>query len=101
MLKSRNCESKYLQNLKPRSSCQRCSIKKDVLKNFVKFRGKHMCRSLFLNKVTGLFYQKCEFCEIFKNSFFTESALASEYPKTNAVEMIGLYRINVQCSFSK
>ena len=30
------------------------SIKKDVLKNFAKFRGKHLCQSLFLNKVAGV-----------------------------------------------
>ena len=28
--------------------------KKDVLKKFAKFTGKHMCQSLFLNKVAGL-----------------------------------------------
>ena len=32
-----------------------CSIcKKGVLRNFEKFTGKHMCQSLFLNKVSGL-----------------------------------------------
>ena len=34
-----------------RSSHQRCSIKISVLKNFAKFKGKHLCRSLFFNKV--------------------------------------------------
>ena len=33
-----------------RSSHQRCSIKKAVLKNFAIFTGKHLCRSLFLIK---------------------------------------------------
>ena len=37
-----------------RSSHQRCSMKKVVLRNFTKFTGKHMCQSLFFNKVTGL-----------------------------------------------
>ena len=37
------------------SSCyQRCSIIKGVLKNFAKFTQKHLCRSLFFNKVAGL-----------------------------------------------
>ena len=27
--------------------------KKDVLRNFVKFTGKHLCQSLFFNKVAG------------------------------------------------
>ena len=34
-----------------RGSHRSCSIKKSVLKNFTKFTGKHLCRSLFLNKV--------------------------------------------------
>ena len=37
-----------------RSSHRRCSVKKGVLKNFVKIKGKHLCRSLFFNKVAGL-----------------------------------------------
>ena len=27
--------------------------KKDILKNFAKFTGKHLCKSLFFNKVVG------------------------------------------------
>ena len=34
-----------------RSSHQRCSIKKGVLRNFAKFTGKHLCQSLFFNKI--------------------------------------------------
>ena len=37
-----------------RSSHQRYSIKIEVLKNFAKFTGKHLCQSLFFNKVAGL-----------------------------------------------
>ena len=37
-----------------RSSCQRCSMKKGVLRNFTDFAGKHLCQSLFFNKVVGL-----------------------------------------------
>ena len=29
-------------------------MKKGVLKNFTKFTGKHLCQSLFFNKVAGL-----------------------------------------------
>ena len=50
-----------------RSSHQRCSIKRSVLKNSIKFTEKQLCTS--------------EFCEIFKNKFFAEhlwtTALAS------------------------
>ena len=37
-----------------RSSYQRCSVRKRVLRNFTKFTAKHLCQSLFLNKVAGL-----------------------------------------------
>ena len=37
-----------------RSSRQRCSVRKGVLRNFTKFTGKHLCQSLFFNKVAGL-----------------------------------------------
>ena len=39
---------------KYRSKYQRCSIKKVVLKSLAKFIGKHLCQSLFFNKVVGL-----------------------------------------------
>ena len=68
------------------SSHRRYSMKKGVLKNFTKFTGKHLCESLFFNKDADLrpeacnFIEKetlaqvvsCEFCEISKNTFFTE-----------------------------
>ena len=34
-----------------RDSHQMCSIRKDVLTNFVKFTGKHLCQSLFSRKL--------------------------------------------------
>ena len=37
-----------------RSSRPEVSCKKGVLRNFTKFTGKHLCQSLFFNKVTGL-----------------------------------------------
>ena len=37
-----------------RSSCPKVFCKKEVLKNFTKFRGKYLCQSFFLNKVAGL-----------------------------------------------
>ena len=69
-----------------RSSHWRCSIKKGVLRNFAKSTGKHLCQTLFFNKIAGLrpllkhFIKKeslaqifsCEFCEISKNTIFTE-----------------------------
>ena len=38
-------------NYRARSSCWRYSVKKDVLKNFANFIGKHLCWSLFLIEV--------------------------------------------------
>ena len=53
---------------------RRCSAKKCALKCFVKVTGKHLCQTLFFNKVTGrrLWHMvvSCEFCKIFKNTYF-------------------------------
>ena len=47
-----------IQNLANfRSSHQRCSIKKGILRNFTKFTGKHLCQSLFFDKV-GCFWKQ-------------------------------------------
>ena len=64
---------------------RRCSVRKDVLGNFAKFTGEHLFQSLFFNKVAGKFIKKealaqvfsCEFCEIFKSTFFTEHLWAT------------------------
>ena len=71
---------KYLLTLK--SNHRRCSTKKDVFKNFAKFAWKHLCQSLYFNKIVGLNLQhsketlaqvlSCEFCSIFINTFFTK-----------------------------
>ena len=37
-----------------RSSHPRCSVRKGVLRTFAKFTGKHLCKSLFFNKVASL-----------------------------------------------
>ena len=37
-----------------RTSLHSCSIKKRALENFAKFIGKHLCQSLFFNKVADL-----------------------------------------------
>ena len=34
-----------------RISKRKCSVRKDVLRNFAKFTGKHLCKSLFFNEV--------------------------------------------------
>ena len=35
-------------------SQRRCSVKKGVLRSFTKFIEKHLCQSLFFNKVAGI-----------------------------------------------
>ena len=77
----------YLVPFSPQGPCfksnyQGCSVKKGVLRNFAKFTGKHLRQRLFFNKVAGAcnFIKNealaqvfsCEFCEISKNTFFTE-----------------------------
>ena len=37
-----------------KTSHRRCSIRKGVLRYFTKFTGKHLCQSIFINKVAGL-----------------------------------------------
>ena len=65
-----------------RSSHQRCYLKVGVIKNFVKFTRKHLCQGLFFNlikKETLAQVFSCEFCEIFKNIFFTEQLQVSVF----------------------
>ena len=79
---------------KYRSSHPEVFCKKSVLKNFAKFTGKQLCQSLFFNKVAGQacnFVKKetlvqvfsCEFCEIFRNTFFYRTPLAVASGNTN------------------
>ena len=65
--------------------------KKDTLKNLEKFTGKHLCQSLFLNKVPGLFQEtlaqvlSCEFGETFKNNIFYRAPTVAGFPLPEAV----------------
>ena len=56
-----------------RSSHQRCSIIKGVLRNFRKFTGKHLCQSLFFKKEPLAQVFSCKFCKICKNSFMSQA----------------------------
>ena len=55
-------------------SYRRCLVKISVLKNFTKFTGKHLCRSLFFNKVAGLRHRcfPVNFAKFLRTSFLTE-----------------------------
>ena len=60
----------------------RCSIKKGFLKNFAKFTG-----TLFKKKILAQVFS-CEFCEIFKNTFFTVHLWTTAY--VNYVEKLSI-----------
>ena len=72
-----------------RYSRQEMFCKKGVLRNFAKFTGKHLCQSLFLNKVAVLrpatllkkeilaLVFSCEYCEISKNAFLHRTPLVA------------------------
>ena len=71
-----------------RSSRPEVFCKKGVLRNVTKFTGKHLCQSLFFNKVAGLgcnFIEKetlaqmlsCEVCVLFKNTYFYRTTLVA------------------------
>ena len=60
---------------KGRSRRPEVFCKKGVSRIFTIFTGKHLCQSLFLNKVSGLRLAQvfsCEFCENSKNTFSIE-----------------------------
>ena len=46
-------QKKFCELILCRSSCPEVFCKKSVLRNFAKFIGKHLCQSLFFNKVAG------------------------------------------------
>ena len=73
-----------------RSSRSEVFCEKGVLKNFAKLTGKHLCPSLFFNKVAGAVCNvikketlaqvfSCEFCEISKNTIFYRRPLVAAF----------------------
>ena len=52
---------------------------KDILKNFAKFTGKHLCQSLFLNKVAGLRPQN--FAKFLRHVFYRTTLVAASDSK--------------------
>ena len=65
---SRNLRFRY------RSSRPEVFCKKGVLRNFAKFTGKHLCQSLFFNKVTGLGHRcfSVNFAKFLRTPFLIE-----------------------------
>ena len=63
-------------------------MKIGVFENFAKLTGKHLCQSLLFKNVdiekenlAQVF--SCEFCEVFKNTFFTEHFEMTASASTN------------------
>ena len=57
LVKNRFRWIEYLESMNVKifkSSHQRCFVKKCVLRNFAKFKGKQLCQRLFSNKLAGL-----------------------------------------------
>ena len=77
--KQTQCTNLKLRGLTELITIYYFSIEKGVLKYFTKFTGKHLCQSLFFNKVVETLAQvfSCRFCEIFKNTSFTEHLRAT------------------------
>ena len=100
-----------------RSSRQEVFCKKDVLRNFTKFTGKHLRQSLFFNKICGPktcnFITKetlaqlfsCQFCEIFWEHFFFQNTpggrfwwcLSSLNIKTAILNQESVFVIALKC----
>ena len=76
-----------------RSSHRGCSVKKGVLRNFTKCTGKHLCQSLFFNKVKGLrpatlfkkrLRHRCfpvNFAKFLRTSFLQNTPASEHLPK--------------------
>ena len=82
MVKKSTSNTSETFTYKSRSSHPDVFCEKDVLTNFAEFTGKHMCQSLFFNKVACCNFIiketlpqvfSCEFCEIFKNTSFQKT----------------------------
>ena len=67
--------------------------KKGVLKNFTKPSAKHLCQSLFFNKVAGLQVFSCKIGEIFKNTLLTEH-LRRTASDTQLFFLLNMQKIN-------
>ena len=91
-----------LHSWRNRSIHQRCSIEKGVLRNLAKFTRKHLCQSLFFNKVAGLrLWHMCfpvNFAKFLRTPFLlnTSGRLLLEKLKTGKT----IFRQKI-CCFSK
>ena len=93
------------KHLCKRASHRSCSVRKGVLRSFTKFTGKHLCQSLFFNKVDSVlvkFYIKngtlaqafsCEFAKFLRTPFLKNtSGRLPLYVKENTCSSQPIYR---------
>ena len=68
-----------------------CSMKKDVLEKFAIFTGKLQACNFIKRNPTQVF--SCEYCEVFKNTYYEEHLLTVAFLKElqNTVEQLLLY----------
>ena len=83
-----------------RSSFQGLFSEKGVLKNFAKFTGKHLCQSLFFNKVVGvrsvtllkkrLWHKRSpvHFMQFLRTPFFYKTPLVPAFTAYNKIETV-------------
>ena len=80
-----------------RSSHQRCSIKKGVLRNFTKFTGKHLCQSLFFNKTFSTLLKKRLWHRCFPVSFlkFLRTPLLQNTSGRLLLKLITVFNLSI------
>ena len=86
-----------------RSNHQRCSMKKDVLRNFAKFTGKHLCQSLFFKKETLAQVFSVNFAKFLRTPFLQNTSgrllliLLLYYGHMSATDIRITYRKDDKC----
>ena len=76
-----------------RNSHQRCSMRKSVLRNFSKYKGKHLHQSLFFNKVVRLWHRcfPVNFVKFLRANFYIEHLWATASESININYIINCY----------
>ena len=103
------CSYKFPDIHKKKKQPPECSVRKGVLRNFAKFKGKHLYQNLFFNKVIINLIKKetlaqvffCEFGRISKNTFFTEHFWATLLKKISVLKsLFDIFRGLKACNFN-
>ena len=94
------------QRWKHQNSHRRCSLKKGALKNYSKFTGKHLCQSLFANKVprlipatllTKALWHRCfpvNFVNILRTTFLQNTSVRLLLKHQKDVQ--NLFKVNIE-----